>query len=101
MRVGAFKNKPLQHPDTIVRRRVELEKFMSSCHEVTLVVLRVLAEQLGLDPSILLDLHKIDRPGGDQARVTFAPPVSEDTITLGEHTGSLLDFSLRPLLVLM
>lgn len=27
----------------------------------------------------------------DQARVTFAPPVSEDTITLGEHTGTSLD----------
>ena len=87
MRVGQYKDKPLEHPETIRRRRDELEKFMSQSHRVILVILRALAEQLGLDAEVLLNLHKIDRPGGDQARVTHAPPVSQDVITLGEHTG--------------
>ena len=63
---------------------------MAACHEVIIVILRVLGEQLGLAPEVLPDLHKIDRTGGDQARVTFAPPVSADTITLGEHTGTIV-----------
>ena len=87
MRVGQYKDQPLQHPETINRRRAELEEFMASCHEVILVILRVLGEQLGLGPDTLPDLHKIDRAGGDQARVTHAPPVNPDVITLGEHTG--------------
>lgn len=65
---------------------------MTSSHEVTLVILRVLGEQLGFDPDVLPNLHKIDQPSGDQARVTFAPPVDPDVITLGEHSGT---FSMR------
>lgn len=84
---GQYKEHPLEHPSTIERRRGELEGFMSSAHRVVLVVLKVLSEQLGLGPDVLPDLHKLDRVGGDQARVTHAPPVSADTITLGEHTG--------------
>lgn len=87
MRVGQYKEKPLEHPETVKQRRGELEEFMASSHRVILVVLRVLGEQLGLGPAVLPNLHKIDRTGGDQARVTHAPPVSQDTITLGEHTG--------------
>lgn len=78
---------PLEHPVTIERRREELERFMTSAHRVVLVILRVLSEQLGLGPDVLPELHKLERIGGDQARVTHAPPVSSDVITLGEHTG--------------
>ena len=90
MRVGQYRDKPLEHPETIKQRRGELEEFMASSHHVILAVLRVLGEQLGLGPDILPSLHKIDRTGGDQARVTHAPPVSQDVITLGEHTGQSL-----------
>ena len=87
LRVGQYKDNPLKHPKTIDHRRSELENFMSSSHDVILVILKVLGKQLGLDPETLPNLHKIDRPSGDQARVTFAPPVNPDVITLGEHTG--------------
>lgn len=87
MKIGQYKENPLTHPETIHRRHGELENFMASSHKVTLVILRALAEQLGLDPEVLLNLHKLEQPSGDQARVTFAPPVREDVITLGEHTG--------------
>lgn len=86
LRVGPYKDEPLEHPETIVQRREELETFMKSSHNVVTVVLRVLGEQLGLEPEVLPNLHKLDRTGGDQARVTHAPPVNADVITLGEHT---------------
>lgn len=88
LRIGKYKDEPLQHPETITRRRAQLETFMTSCHEVVTVILRVLGEQLGLDSDLLPSLHRIDRSGGDQARITHAPPVREDVITLGEHTGT-------------
>lgn len=85
-------DQPLDHPKTIDRRRGELEEFMASAHRVVLVILRVLSEQLGLGPDVLPDLHRLDQKSGDQARVTHAPPVSSDVITLGEHTGQLCSF---------
>lgn len=86
LRVGQYKDQPLEHPKTVNQRRDQLEKFMSSSHEVVTVILRVLGERLGLGSDALPSLHRIDGPGGDQARITHAPPVSEDAITLGEHT---------------
>jgi isopenicillin N synthase-like dioxygenase len=50
-------------------------------------VLRVLGEKFGLDSELLPSLHKIDRAGGDHARVTWTPPGSdENAITFGAHT---------------
>ena len=80
-------DKPLEHPETINRRRGELEEFMTSAHRVVLVILRVLSEKLGLGPDTLPDLHRLDQKSGDQSRLTHAPPVRSDVITLGEHTG--------------
>jgi isopenicillin N synthase-like dioxygenase len=77
----------VHHPETINRHRNELKEFMVSAHGVVLVVLRVLSEKLGLGPDVLPDLHRLDRKGGDQARITHSPPVSADVITFGEHTG--------------
>lgn len=84
LRVG---NKaPLQHPAPVNKRREELEQFMRSSHNVVTVIARVLSEQLGLGPDTLPNLHRIDRTGGDQARVTHAPPVGSEVVTLGDHT---------------
>jgi len=84
LRVGG--KPPLKHPQPVNECRGELETFMRSCHNVITVVARALSEQLGLPSDLLPSLHRIDRTGGDQARVTHAPPVSSDVITLGEHT---------------
>jgi isopenicillin N synthase-like dioxygenase len=81
---------PLQHPLPVNERREEVEDFMRSCHKVVTVIARALSEQLGLGPDTLLELHRLDRTGGDQARVTHAPPVSADTIALGELNSLLL-----------
>jgi isopenicillin N synthase-like dioxygenase len=89
MKIGKYKDDPLKHPDTIKRRRGELEQFMMACHKVTVVILRVLGEQLGLDPETLPNMHKLDEPSVDQARVTFASPCAADRIAFGEHTGEI------------
>ena len=41
---------------------------------------------MGLGLYLLPSLHYIDRRGGDQARVTHAPPVRSDVVTLGDDT---------------
>lgn len=88
MNIGKFKDTPMKHPDTINARHEELQKFMTSCHEASVVVLRALSQHLGLDPETLPNMHKLDQPSVDQARVTFAEPVKEEVITFGEHTGT-------------
>lgn len=62
MRIGEYKDSPMEHPDTVNERKADLEQFMESSHEVTLVILRALAEQLGLEPAVLLDIHKLREP---------------------------------------
>lgn len=94
--VGKYKEEPLEYPRTIQRRRKELETFMESAHKIVTIILKVLGDQLGLKPATLEDLHRIDRTGGNQARITHAPPVASDVITLGEHTGeSIAEISFR------
>ena len=95
LRVGSYRDSPLKHPMPIHRRWDQLEDFMTAGHRVVTQILRVLGEQLGLDPDVLPNLHKIDRTGGDQARITHAPPISADTISLGEHTGMYQHISSR------
>jgi isopenicillin N synthase-like dioxygenase len=70
----------LRHPEPVNQRRTELENFMHSFHHVITVIARVLGEQLGLGPDALPAVHRIDRTGGDQPRVTHAPPVGSDVI---------------------
>ncbi|KAL1954904.1 hypothetical protein VTO42DRAFT_442 [Malbranchea cinnamomea] len=75
------------HPQPIYKYWKDLEKFTRASHVVVTTVLRVLGEKLGLDPELLPSLHKLDRPGGDHARITWTPPGNEEnTITFGAHT---------------
>ena len=87
LRVGD--NPPLQHPQPVNDKRKDLEEFMRSSHAVVSTVARALSEQLGLRPNALPELHRLDRTGGDQARVTHAPPVDANTITLGKFNSWL------------
>ncbi|TKA80992.1 hypothetical protein B0A49_01052 [Cryomyces minteri] len=84
---------PLQHPQPAKARGAELERFMESSHHAVTVVTRALSEQLGLGPDALPSLHRIDCTGGDQARVTHAPPASARAITL--EALSTADFAFR------
>ena len=84
--IGKLGANPSPHPDVVMARKEELERFMRRCHEVVTVLVRALGTELGMDPELLPSLHKVDRPSVCQARVTHAPPVSQETICLGEHT---------------
>lgn len=80
-------NRERGHPDPVYRYWEDLKRFAASSHNVVTTVLRVLGERLGLDPEILPNLHRIDRQGGDHARLTWTPPGNdENTITFGAHT---------------
>ena len=59
---------------------------MRTAHATVLTLLAVLNAHLDLPLGTLVDLHKLHCTGGDQARITHAPPVASDVITLGEHT---------------
>lgn len=85
--IGPYAEEPLEHPEVVKERRRELEQFVKSSHQVVTTVLRVLGEQLGLESDLLPSLHRLDRTGGDLARVTHAPAIKSDVISLGEHTG--------------
>ena len=74
------------HPDVVKERFAELQRFMRACHRVVTVLLRSLGQSLGLPDGLLESLHRIDKASCDQARVTHAPPVGPDTISLGDHT---------------
>jgi isopenicillin N synthase-like dioxygenase len=84
LRIGDAKSTP--HPDVVKERFEELQKFMRACHRVVTLLLRSLGKSLGLPDGLLESLHRIDKPSCDQARVTHAPPIGPDTISLGEHT---------------
>lgn len=80
-------NRERGHPDPIYRYWEDMKRFSRSSHRVVSTVLRVLGERLGLDPELLPSLHKIDRTGGDHARITCTPPGNDEkTITFGAHT---------------
>jgi isopenicillin N synthase-like dioxygenase len=87
--IGDAKRTP--HPDVVRQRFEELQQFMRACHRVVTLLLASLGKSLGLPDGLLEGLHRIDKPSCDQARVTHAPPIGPDTISLGEHTdfGSL------------
>lgn len=82
--IGDAKRTP--HPEVVRQRFDELQTFMRACHRVVTLLLRSLGKSLGLADGLLESLHRIDKPSCDQARVTHAPPVGPETISLGDHT---------------
>lgn len=84
--LGIGDAKPTPHPQVVRDRHDELETYMRACHRVVTTLVRTLGKELGLDPELLPSLHRVDRPSCCQARVTHAPPVASDVITLGSHS---------------
>ena len=76
----------LPQPEPIVEKKPQLQTFMRASHAVVKVILVALERAMGLKEGTLLALHRVEAQSGDQARVTQAPPISSDTIALGEHT---------------
>ena len=99
------------YPSPIVKIKSTIQSYIRRYHEITSVLLRILSMKLGLDPTRLPSLHRINYPSGDQLRLTKTRlhPTNNDydkqCIALGEHTdfGSItvLFNNLRGLQVLM
>lgn len=84
--LGIGDAKRTAHPEVIRQRFDELQNFMRACHRVVTLLLGSLGKSLGLADGLLESLHRIDKPSCDQARVTHAPPVGPEIISLGDHT---------------
>ena len=84
--LGIGAAKPTPHPDVVRARFDELQRYMRACHRVVTILLGSLGKSLGLPDGLLEGLHRLERPSCDQARVTHAPPVGPETVSLGDHT---------------
>lgn len=78
--------KPTPHPDVVRENFDQLQTFMRACHRVVTVLVGSLGRSLGLPDGLLESLHRLDKPSCDQARVTHAPPVGPEVISLGDHS---------------
>jgi isopenicillin N synthase-like dioxygenase len=57
-------------PQTILEAKSIVKNYMIKSHEIVLVILRILSENLGLDSQTLPSLHRLMQPSGDQLRLT-------------------------------
>ncbi|KXX79618.1 Mugineic-acid 3-dioxygenase [Madurella mycetomatis] len=66
------------YPPQRMRQWPLLQSFTRRGHECGMVILRALAEQLGLQPDEFTNLSLFDRPSGDHRRLTHKTPHSSD-----------------------
>lgn len=65
---------PRSYPPLLVEQHRELlQSFIKHGHDLGMVVLRVLAEQLGLDSDAFTQFNLFDQPSGDHIRLTRKP----------------------------
>ncbi|KAL2134328.1 hypothetical protein VTI74DRAFT_457 [Chaetomium olivicolor] len=62
------------YPAGIEQHKQLLRSFTLHGHEVGMLILAVLAPQLGLEPDAFTQLNLFDRPSGDHCRLTHKPP---------------------------
>jgi isopenicillin N synthase-like dioxygenase len=77
----------IKFPDPIINAKTIVKEYMIKSHEIVLVLLEGLSIKLGLDSSVLPDLHRLMQPSGDQLRVT-------KSIMYPTEKGSMLDVAL-------
>ncbi|CAG9977218.1 unnamed protein product, partial [Clonostachys byssicola] len=77
------------YPPQLMQHKEELQNFTRDSHALGILVLRVLAEQLGLPSEVFADKNKIGSLSGDHIRVTKKPPhdpSQTNVIGLPSHT---------------
>jgi isopenicillin N synthase-like dioxygenase len=64
------------------------QSFSRDAHAMGMLVLRVLAAQLGVPPSSFTDKNMFDKPSGDHVRLTHKPAQAEEATAIGlpSHT---------------
>jgi isopenicillin N synthase-like dioxygenase len=78
-------------PSILEERKHLVAAYMRRCHGIIIKMLEILAIRLGLPPSALSDLHRIDHKSGDMVRYIKSYTPNEDVgrLSLGEHTGMI------------
>ncbi|SPJ93316.1 related to oxidoreductase, 2OG-Fe(II) oxygenase family [Fusarium torulosum] len=82
-------SKTRDYPKEIMQHQEELLCFATDCHSLGLLILRILAEQLGLRSDEFVERNKISSLSGDHVRMTKmnAPSsLQSNTIGLPSHT---------------
>ncbi|KAL2060533.1 hypothetical protein VTL71DRAFT_9174 [Oculimacula yallundae] len=80
-----------QNPANICEKRDLLKPFVSTAHEIGVIILSLLGSKLGLAESEMQDRHRIERCSGGQLRLTRSPPCDpnkgpEEQISTTAHT---------------
>lgn len=78
-------------PKVILDAKDTVKNFMTTSHEIVLVILEILSISLGLDSQALPNLHRLMQSSGDQLRLTKStmyPIQQQDSpdVSLGAHT---------------
>lgn len=78
----------LPAPSILTSNRPLLESFIKASHALVIFMLALLNDHLRLPENSLQNLHRLQRPSGDQVRFVMAPPQprNDRRIALGEHT---------------
>lgn len=76
-------------PSVLTRSRPAFQSLMRKSHSIASLILDIINDDLGLPPSTLTNLHRIDAPSGDLVRLIKAPPHPASVrgaISLPAHT---------------
>jgi isopenicillin N synthase-like dioxygenase len=60
----------IEFPEPIIDAKSTVKEYMMKSHEIVLVILQALSENLGLGSRALADLHRFMEASGDQLRLT-------------------------------
>ncbi|KAL3422674.1 hypothetical protein PVAG01_06830 [Phlyctema vagabunda] len=79
---------PYPHPQLLLDNKQEIAKYMEDAHELVLLILSHLNDQLHLPPDTLGRLHRRTAISGNQARIikSLPQPESDRRIALKQHT---------------
>ncbi|KAH8820729.1 hypothetical protein F5884DRAFT_58795 [Xylogone sp. PMI_703] len=78
----------IEYPDVLLAETPLLKAFTRDAHTCGLLILTVLARQLGLEPNAFTDLNIFDHASGDHCRLTKKIPHKSDSNAIGlpSHT---------------
>ncbi|KAF2716678.1 Clavaminate synthase-like protein [Polychaeton citri CBS 116435] len=85
-------------PSTILQERSVFTDYIRCAHETGMLILRVIAQGLGVDPEELMKRHRINELAGDHVRITRGPPREKEEMP-EIQTPSHTDFGTITLLM--
>ncbi|KAI1463812.1 putative oxidoreductase [Daldinia caldariorum] len=65
-------------PPAVLDAKLLFAEYVKTAHSIGLMILKILAEKLGIDPSEMAKRHRIEKLSGDHVRITRGPPREKD-----------------------